>query len=34
MREQLEVIDRYGYPFCRGRILHELEETKGNTTDR
>ena len=22
-------IDRYGYPFCRGRILHELEEDKG-----
>ncbi|NLZ95398.1 MAG: glycosyltransferase family 2 protein [Bacteroidales bacterium] len=22
-------IDRYGYPFCRGRILHKLEEDKG-----
>ena len=22
-------IDRYGYPFCRGRILHELEYDKG-----
>lgn len=22
-------IDRYGYPFCRGRILHELEEDRG-----
>ncbi len=22
-------IDRYGYPFCRGRILHTLEEDKG-----
>ena len=22
-------IDRYGYPFCRGRILHEVEEDKG-----
>ena len=22
-------IDRYGYPYCRGRILHLLEEDKG-----
>ncbi len=22
-------IDRYGYPFCRGRILHKLEEDRG-----
>ena len=22
-------IDRYGYPYCRGRILHELEEDRG-----
>lgn len=22
-------IDRYGYPYCRGRILHELEEDNG-----
>jgi GT2 family glycosyltransferase len=22
-------IDRYGYPFCRGRILHVVEEDKG-----
>ena len=22
-------IDRYGYPFCRGRILHGLEEDRG-----
>lgn len=22
-------IDRYGYPFCRGRILHELEDDRG-----
>ncbi len=22
-------IDRYGYPFCRGRILHVLEEDRG-----
>lgn len=22
-------IDRYGYPFCRGRILHKLEKDKG-----
>ncbi len=22
-------IDRYGYPFCRGRILHIIEEDKG-----
>ncbi|MDH6306634.1 GT2 family glycosyltransferase [Parabacteroides sp. PF5-5] len=22
-------IDRYGYPFCRGRVLHHVEEDKG-----
>lgn len=22
-------IDRYGYPFCRGRVLHVVEEDKG-----
>lgn len=22
-------IDRYGYPFCRGRVLHHLEEDRG-----
>ena len=22
-------IDRYGYPFCRGRVLHKLEEDRG-----
>ena len=22
-------IDRYGYPFCRGRILHHLEKDRG-----
>ncbi|MDR1203072.1 MAG: glycosyltransferase family 2 protein, partial [Tannerellaceae bacterium] len=22
-------IDRYGYPFCRGRLLHVVEEDKG-----
>ncbi|MEM6686591.1 MAG: glycosyltransferase family 2 protein, partial [Bacteroidota bacterium] len=28
-------IDKYGYPFCRGRIFHTLEEDKGqyNTTE-
>ncbi|MEG1544585.1 MAG: glycosyltransferase, partial [Tannerellaceae bacterium] len=22
-------MDRYGYPFCRGRVLHVIEEDKG-----
>ena len=26
-------IDRYGYPFCRGRIFQELEEDKGQYDD-
>lgn len=26
-------IDRYGYPFCRGRIFTELEEDKGQYDD-
>jgi GT2 family glycosyltransferase len=27
-------IDRYGYPFCRGRILHVVEEDRGQYDDR
>ena len=27
-------IDRYGYPFCRGRIFHVLEEQKGQYADK
>lgn len=26
-------IDRYGYPFCRGRILHVVEEDRGQYDD-
>jgi len=26
-------IDRYGYPFCRGRIFHHLEEDRGQYDD-
>jgi hypothetical protein len=26
---QEDFIDRYGYPFCRGRILHVVEEDRG-----
>lgn len=26
-------IDHYGYPFCRGRIFHEIEEDKGQYDD-
>ena len=25
-------IDRWGYPFCRGRIFNDLEEDFGNIT--
>jgi GT2 family glycosyltransferase len=27
-------IDKYGFPFCRGRILEELEEDKGQYDDQ
>jgi len=26
-------MDRYGYPFCRGRMFHEVEEDKGQYDD-
>jgi len=26
-------MDRYGYPFCRGRLFHEVEEDKGQYDD-
>ena len=26
-------IDKYGYPFCRGRILHKTEKDKGQYND-
>lgn len=27
-------MDIYGYPYCRGRVLHVVEKMKGNTTHR
>ena len=27
------LIDRYGYPFCRGRVLDEVEEDRGQYDD-
>jgi len=27
-------IDKYGYPFCRGRVFNDLEEDSSNTKMR